>query len=200
MDVGLVLGGAVGLFVVTNVDDLVLLTLYFGRVAGDPAAERRVVAGQYLGFVAILVVSLGGAAAGRALLSTASLAYLGLLPLAIGMRAAVLARRDHREGAGPDAASRGPLTVPAVAAVTLANGGDNVSVYIPVFASSGPGRTVATCALFLVLVAVWCAAARLVGTRRPVVAVLDRAGHVLLPVVLMGVGVVILVRGGAFGL
>ena len=48
---------AVGLFAVTNVDDIVLLALFFAR--GVP--PWRVVLGQYLGFAAILAVAIAAA-------------------------------------------------------------------------------------------------------------------------------------------
>ena len=51
--VGLV-GQAVGLFAVTNVDGLLVLSLFFAQGAGLRGATARTVVGQYLGFVAIL--------------------------------------------------------------------------------------------------------------------------------------------------
>ena len=42
--------------------------------------------------------------------------------------------------------------------------------------------------------------ARFVATRRPVAEVLERWEHVLFPLVLIGLGVVILLEGGALGL
>ena len=49
------------MFVATNIDDLVVLMVFFGRARGDRTAILRVVAGQYLGFIAILVASVLGA-------------------------------------------------------------------------------------------------------------------------------------------
>jgi cadmium resistance protein CadD (predicted permease) len=49
---------AAGLFAVTNFDDIVVLSLFFAQGAGWHGAARRVVAGQYLAFTAILAVSL----------------------------------------------------------------------------------------------------------------------------------------------
>ena len=42
--------------------------------------------------------------------------------------------------------------------------------------------------------------ARFVATRKPIAEVLERWEHVLFPLVLIGLGIVILVEGGAFGL
>jgi cadmium resistance protein CadD (predicted permease) len=48
MNLGVV-GKAIAMFAVTNIDDIVVLTAFFGRVHGR-AAAWRVVAGQQLGF------------------------------------------------------------------------------------------------------------------------------------------------------
>jgi cadmium resistance protein CadD (predicted permease) len=189
---------AVGMFAVTNVDDLLLLALFFGQAAGHRGGAWRVVVGQYLGFGATLALSIAGALA-VGLLPGPVIAYLGLLPLALGLRAAWAAWRSRGV---PDTEAartvRGPGVL-AVVAVTLANGGDNIGVYVPVFATAGTGGLVVFVVVFLVLVGVWCAAGRLFATRPLVARVLSRWGHVLLPVVLVGIGLLILVEGHAFG-
>lgn len=185
------IGQAAGMFAATNVDDLLLLALFFGR-APDRAARARVVAGQYLGFGAILAASVA-AALGAALLPEGARPYLGLLPIALGLRAAWSVWRDRHE---PDEEPRvGGPGVLAVAAVTLANGGDNVGVYTPVFAAADPGALVVYAAVFLALVAVWCAAGGHLATRPAVARLLSRRGHVLLPAVLIAIGLVVLVGG-----
>ncbi|SQD96351.1 MULTISPECIES: cadmium resistance transporter [unclassified Parafrankia] len=214
-------GQAIGLFAVTNIDDVLVLALFFARGAGDRRAVPRIVAGQYVGFVGIVAVAVA-AASGAALLPESAIAYLGLLPLALGLRAArrSLAERGDRAaattgdpaGPGPDpddeagseeqdrdASRRGPAAL-EVAAVTFANGGDNLGVYVPVFTAVGAGGTAVHAVVFLVLVAVWCAAGWFLATRPPVARALSRWGHVLLPLALVAIGLTILVEGGAFGL
>ncbi|MFG2043551.1 cadmium resistance transporter [Dactylosporangium sp. NPDC048998] len=183
-------GQAIGLFAVTNVDDLLILSLYFARGADHPGATRRVVLGQYLGFAAILAVSAAGAF-GVSFLPEQALPYLGLIPLTLGLRAAWRAWRCRGDGRGPRAGRGGPAAT-EVAAVTLANGGDNIGVYVPVLATAGAGRLAVYAVVFLVLVAVWCAAGRHIATRPAVARMLSRWGNVALPVVLIGIGVLIL--------
>lgn len=55
-------------------------------------------------------------------------------------------------------------------------------------------------AVFLVGVAIWCAAGCYLAGRPPIATVLSRWGHVVLPVILIGIGLRILIGGGAFGL
>lgn len=54
-------GQAVAMFAVTNIDDIVILALFFGQAAGHRVGVVRIVLGQYLGFAAILVGSVLGA-------------------------------------------------------------------------------------------------------------------------------------------
>ncbi len=185
------MGRAIGLFAVTNVDDLLLLALFFAQTAGRRGGGRCVVLGQYLGFLGILAVAVAGAV-GASLLPATVRPYLGLLPLAIGIRAGWNAWRGRNDEDDEPTVGPGAL---AVAAVTFANGGDNIGVYVPVFAESGTGAMVTYLVVFLLLVGVWCAAGRYFATRPVVARALARWGHVLLPVVLIGIGVAILVEG-----
>jgi cadmium resistance protein CadD (predicted permease) len=192
-------GQAVGMFAVTNVDDIVILALFFGQAAADRGAVMRVVAGQYLGFAAILAVSIVGAL-GVGLLPDTVIPYFGLLPLLLGLRAAWRAWHErHTTDAETAAADSGPAVL-AVAAVTFANGGDNIGVYVPVFATAGTGGLVVFAVVFLMLVAVWCVAGRFFASRPMIARALSRWGHIVLPVVLIGIGLLILIEGGAFGL
>ena len=190
---------AIGLFIATNIDDIIVLSLFFARGAGRPGTTAKILAGQYIGFVGILaaalVVTLG---AGWALPEEA-IPYFGLIPLALGLWAAWEVYRG--EGDDDDAAVSGKsVAVATVAGVTFANGGDNIGVYVPVFLNISTPAVITFCIVFLVLVAVLVAIAKFVATRRPIAEVLERWEHILFPIVLIGLGVAILVGGGAFGL
>jgi cadmium resistance protein CadD (predicted permease) len=189
---------AVALFAATNLDDLVVLAVLFNRAGDDRRAERRVVFGQYVGFGATLAVALA-AAAGASLLPEGVVAYAGLVPIAIGLREAWEAWHAHR-GVEEGAIELRSLSIAAVAAVTFANGGDNIGVYVPVFTAEGAGATVGYSLVFVVLVALWCGVGRAVANHPVVERTLTRWGHVLVPVVLITIGVAVLVEGGAFGL
>ncbi|GID92741.1 cadmium resistance transporter [Amorphoplanes digitatis] len=197
-----VLGQAAVMFAVTNIDDMLLLAVYFGRTAGHHAAARRIVIGQYAGFLAILAASVLGAL-GAGLLPDAAIPYLGLLPLLLGIRAAWTVWRERHEPDDDGAREPGDAAGPGVwqvAAVTFANGGDNIGVYVPVFAVAGIAGMTVYATVFLIGVAVWCAAGWFLATRPPVAKTLSRWGHLILPVVLIAIGLVILIEGGAFGL
>jgi cadmium resistance protein CadD (predicted permease) len=192
---------AVGLFVATNIDDIIVLSLFYARGADQPGTTARILAGQYLGFGAILAAAVLVALGARSFLPEDAIPYFGLIPLALGLLAAWRAWRSDDDDDDDEEKVRGKtLGVLTIAAVTFANGGDNIGVYVPVFATVGPAGIVAYCVVFLALVAVLVLAARFVATRKPIAEFLERWEHVLFPLVLIGLGVVILVEGGAFGL
>lgn len=87
-----------------------------------------------------------------------------------------------------------------VAAVTFANGGDNIGVYVPIFVTVGTMGIIAYSGVFLLLVVGLVLVARYVATRKSIAAILERWEHVLFPLVLISLGTFILVEGGAFGL
>jgi cadmium resistance protein CadD (predicted permease) len=193
MSVGII-GQAVGLFAVTNIDDILILALFFAQGAGHKGTTRAVAAGQYLGFIGILAVAVP-TAFGATFLPESAIRYLGLLPLALGLKAAVQAwRHRHDDEDQPQSRPVRPRVL-EVAAVTFANGGDNIGVYVPVFATAGAGGMAVFVSVFLVLVAVWVAAGRFFATRPVIARALSRWGHILLPVVLIGIGLLILVEG-----
>ncbi|MFG1609671.1 cadmium resistance transporter [Actinoplanes sp. NPDC049265] len=188
-----VIGSAAGLFAVTNIDDIVVLALFFAQGAGHRGTVRNVAAGQYLGFAAILVAAVA-AAFGATFLPERAIPFLGLLPLALGVKAAVRTWR-HRDDPDESAGARsGAPRILEVATVTFANGGDNVGVYVPVFTTAGPTGMTAYVIVFLILVAAWVAAGRYFATRPLIARALSRWGHILLPLVLIAIGLLILIN------
>ncbi|WP_101652797.1 cadmium resistance transporter [Brevibacterium ihuae] len=190
---------AIGLFIVTNIDDIIVLSLFFARGAGQRGTTARILAGQYLGFGGILAAAVLVTLGADAFLPPQAIPYFGLVPLFLGIWAAWQAWRGDNDDDDEAKVSGKNVGVLTVAAVTFANGGDNIGVYVPVFLSVGPAAVIAYCVVFLALVAVLVVMAKFVATRRPIAEVLERWEHVLFPIVLIGLGVFILVEGGAFG-
>jgi cadmium resistance protein CadD (predicted permease) len=91
----------------------------------------------------------------------------------------------HWGGLSPQATS--------IAAITLANGGDNVGVYMPLFASSSGLGLALTLAVFFILVGAWCLVAYRLATLGAIAALLTGYGSKVVPFVLMVLGGLILV-------
>lgn len=190
---------AIGLFIATNIDDIIVLSLFFARGAGRRGTTSRILVGQYVGFVGILAAAVLVSLGAGAFLPEETIPYFGLVPLVLGLWAGWQAWRADGDDDEVKVSGKS-VAVWTVAAVTFANGGDNIGVYVPVFLSVGPAATAAYCVVFLILVALLVVAAKFVATRPGIEEVLERWEHVLFPLVLVGLGVIILYSGGAFGL
>jgi cadmium resistance protein CadD (predicted permease) len=189
------LGTAIVVFVVTNVDDILLLAVLFGGAL----SARAVVAGQFIGMAVLTAVSVGAAYAATAV-PRHWIDWLGLLPIALGVWLLVQLwrkRGQSRDDHGDDLAVENQFEaklhsqVLGVAAITIANGGDNLSVYVPLFAKDVSALTLYI-GVFTVLTAAWCWLGYAL-VRNPVGgAVMEKWGHILLPFVLIAIGVHIL--------
>ncbi|VTR77191.1 cadmium resistance transporter [Cellulomonas hominis] len=191
------IAAAAGLFIATNLDDIVVLTILFAAAArGTRMRSWQIVAGQYLGFIALVAASFL-AALGLTVIPDEWVGLLGLIPLALGVVALVRTLRGRDDDEAESALRAVGLL--GVAGITIANGGDNIAIYTPVFRTMTTSDAITTIIVFLGLVAVWCLTAGLVGTREAVTEALERVEHWLVPVVFIGLGVFILVESGTIG-
>lgn len=190
---------ALVLFVATNIDHLVLLALWFVHGQNRPGTTARICAGQYVGFGVILAVTIVLSAISGLVIPQEYLRFLGLIPLALGIKAAIgeirerlSAEEDDDEDEGEAQLKGKKVSVGAVALVTMANGGDEVAAYLPVFALSTWWQIALFCAVFLALAGVLLALARFITGRMGLAEVLERFEAIIFPSVLILLGVLIL--------
>ncbi|WP_431836530.1 cadmium resistance transporter [Cellulomonas sp. Y8] len=190
------IAAAVGLFVATNLDDIVILTVLFAIAARGTSQLRgwQIVAGQYLGLITLIAVSFV-AALGLTIVPDEWVGLLGLIPLAIGVLALVNTLRGKDDDDEAESALKA-VGLLGVAGITIANGGDNIAIYTPVFRTISTTDALVTIAVFLVLLALWCLAARAIGSNEKVTEGLEKVEHWLVPVVFIGLGIFILIESG----
>lgn len=183
------------LFAATNVDDIVVLTVLCisSRASGEPR-PWHIWAGQYAGFAVLIGASLA-AAAGLAPVPPHWLWLLGLLPLGLGLAKLATAVRAHRAG---EVASPAAVTgLAGVIGLTIVNGGDNISAYIPVFRTSTAAEIAVIVAVFLVGVGLYCLASIRFATHRAVIQAVQCWGQWIVPVVFIFIGFYIFYKTGA---
>lgn len=197
-------------FIATNIDDIVILMLFFTQINANFRA-KHIVIGQYLGFIVLLAASLPGFFGGL-IIPKAWIGLLGILPIAIGIHhlfnrddevqtvSKELQSSDPKPSWRSAIANRFPPQVYHVAAVTFANGGDNIGIYVPLFASSDGIRLIVLLSVFLVLVGVWCYVAHALAHHPSIAPILSRYAHYLVPFVLIGLGIYILIENGTYQL
>ena len=150
---------AVGLFVTTDLDDLFVLVAFFSDARFRP---RQIAAGQLAGLAALYAASVVFSLLSL-VVAPAWIGFLGLLPIAIGLHAiAQLLRGDDSDDddAAADAnGAGGRANVLVVAATTIANGGDNLGIYTPVFATRSGTEIAVIGVVFAAMTMVWVGAA-----------------------------------------
>ena len=204
-------------FAATNIDDIIILMLFFSQT-NRSFRRRHIVVGQYLGFVALILASLPGFFGGL-IVPRAWIGLLGIVPIIIGISNLISRKGDEQEiqtvsdthhqeeskSFFSKAIAKSLLVVIApqtyqVAAVTFANGGDNIGIYVPIFASSNLADLGIILLTFFVLIGVWCYVAYQLA-RHPVIArALTKYGQRIVPFVLIGLGIFILVESGTYQL
>jgi cadmium resistance transport/sequestration family protein len=192
-------------FAATNIDDIAILMLWFSP-GNTTCLPRQVVIGQYLGFAAIVAASLPGFLGGL-IVPKAWIGLLGLVPIAIGINQLVDRKNDGDElQAVSSEFNRKSNSLPSklanifhpqtlkVAAVTAANGGDNIGIYLPLFANSDLPSLAIILTVFFVLVGVWCCAAYWLTRQRAIARILTRYSKAVVPFVSIGLGIFILIE------
>src|SRR6185369_16308713 len=117
-------------FVSTNIDDIFILILFYGN---KKFKESEIIAGQFLGIITLTGVSLVGALISF-ILPQAYIGLLGLIPLYLGIKGILsVIRKEHQEE--DNQLKTNKSNVLSVAGTTFANGGDNIGIYVPLFAT-----------------------------------------------------------------
>jgi cadmium resistance protein CadD (predicted permease) len=208
---GLIITGILT-FAATNIDDIFLLVVFFSQAnvsfTNASFRPRHVVVGQYLGFAVLVGVSLLGFLGGL-VIPQPWLGLLGLAPIVIGVRKFLGRNKkvEIAESKKPPYPARplvfdtllNPFTYQVIV-VTIANGGDNIGIYTLLFASSSLAELSILLGIFFSSVGVWCLIGYLLTHRPAVVTFMTRYGHIVVPFILIGLGVVILLESGTLSL
>ena len=182
-------------FASTNVDDIFVLLGFFA----DPAFRaRHVVIGQYLGISALVAASLVCSLIAF-VIPPSYLGLLGLLPIGIGVKKLWEARRGKEDSQEAGHPAPGAHKILAVAAVTVANGGDNIGVYVPMLATQSRDETLVLIGVFAAMTGLWCLVAHFLVSHRALGGPIRRYGQRLLPWVLIAIGIAILLENGGSG-
>jgi cadmium resistance transport/sequestration family protein len=192
-------------FVATNIDDIVILMLLFSQINAT-FRPKHIIAGQYLGFAALMVASLPGFFGGF-LVPKLWLGLLGLVPIGMGIHQLIDQEPDATQVQTVPHDLEQPIVAhwlapqtAQVAAITIANGGDNIGIYLPLFANSNLVSLGVLLAVFAVLIGVWCYVAAQLTRHSIIASWLTHYGNRLVPFVLIGLGVFILVESGTYRL
>jgi cadmium resistance protein CadD (predicted permease) len=194
------IGLSVTLFLGTNIDDVFVLLAFFSDRRFKPI---QIVLGQYLGIFALALASIA-LAYGAKQITPAYIGLLGLVPFGLGLKKLwdLFESSDNKESEpliseGTFHKSTKLLTV---AGVTMANGGDNISAYAPIFATKSLEILLIYLLVFFVMTGIWCAAALFLINHEGIGDAIKRVSHYAVPLVFVSLGGYILYEAGSLTL
>ena len=173
----------------TNIDDIFITTLLFAS-ACSTKQRWQVVAGRYLGIAALTGISMLGAGGAGMVLQEYSW-LLGIVPLAMGIKAAL--RRLKNSGTEEEATINEGNMVLTSAGMTIASGGDNIGVYLPLLTGMNSRETMVLLAVFTAMTGLWCLLGYCITGIPPLEKLLERHKDAIVPVVYILLGLYILI-------
>ena len=189
---------AVAVFIATNLDDLFVLMIFFSN---KEFKTKQIVLGQYIGVMALIATSALSYFL-QLIIPLNWIGLLGILPIIIGLKklkdlkdkkeisANYNVNEENKSYFSKVRSSKSLL----VALISFINGGDNIEVYIPLFASISLNQMFIVISVFLIMILIWCYISfnlvedRIVGDK------IKKYGHIILPFVLIFLGIIILAR------
>jgi cadmium resistance protein CadD (predicted permease) len=116
-------------FASKNIDDIFILTLFFGDKRYKPT---DIFIGQYLGIILLILISVIGSFVGN-FIDNRYIGLMGLFPIYLGVKQIIRLIKKKNKEAELQIEKKVKTGILTVATVTFANGGDNIGTYIPPF-------------------------------------------------------------------
>lgn len=196
-------------FASTNIDDIFILMTLFTQVSAS-LTDQHIMRGQYLGIITLIILSIAGSLIGM-IVPEEYIGFLGLFPVYLGVMKVYHHFKNEDDNVeiedfnNPQKRNGIMSTFLGVqslniAAITIANGGDNVGVYVPLFANLDLLKLIITVLIFLILVYVWVKIAEYATSHPALTASLKKYNHIIFPLILIGLGIYILASSGTLTL
>lgn len=208
-------------FFSTNIDDIFILMLFFSQVNKD-IKVKHIVIGQYLGIGALTAISIAGAL-GISIIPQEYGGLLGLVPIYLGIKEYIEYKKEIKNNVEEEVQDAEENiqeqvvlnqenktlvsirkfispNILKVAGVTIANGGDNIGIYIPLFSSMKLYSILITVIVFLLLTGVWCFIGFKLAEHPFVNKNIEKYKHIFVPIIFVALGVFIILESGALGL
>lgn len=187
---------AVTMFIATNLDDLFVLMIFFSN---KEFKVKQIVLGQYLGVLALIAISALSYFL-KLVIPVNWIGILGILPIIIGIKNLKDLKDKKEISTNYDINSKNESFFSKfknsksflVALVSFTNGGDNIGVYVPLFASIDPQQMLVVISVFLVMIGAWCYISFNLVENSILGDKIKKYGHIILPFVLIFIGITIL--------
>jgi cadmium resistance protein CadD (predicted permease) len=184
------LGIGTSAFLASNNDDTFMLIILFSN---PNLLTRNVTIGQFLGIMLLVIVS-ASAALLILVVPLFVIGLMGFIPIGLGIKRLIERQQTNKQNRRLD-----HLSFLSVAGITVANGGDDIGVFTPLFAKYNTNTEVTILAiLFMFLTGVWCLLTYYFIKHPLIASRIRHASQIMSPIILIGLGVYILMDSFAF--
>ena len=188
------------LYIATALDLLVILLMFFAR-AKTRKEYRDIYIGQYVGSVALIVISLFFAFVLNYVPEKWILGLLGLIPIYLGIKVAIYGDSDGEERAKKELNEKGlSKLVGTVAIVTIAScGADNIGLFVPYFVTLSVTNLFITLFVFLILIFFLVFTAQKLANIPGVGEIVEKFSRWIMAVIYIALGLFIIIENGTIG-
>ena len=183
------------LYIATALDLLVILLMFFAR-AKTRKEYRDIYIGQYVGSVALIVISLFFAFVLNYVPEKWILGLLGLIPIYLGIKLAIYGDSEGEERAKKELNEKGlSKLVGTVTIVTIAScGADNIGLFVPYFVTLSVPNLLITLFVFLILIFFLVFTAQKLADIPGVGEIVEKFGRWIMAVIYIALGLFIIIE------
>lgn len=174
-------------FVATNIDDLFINMLLYLRSSGKQE-DTAITIGKFMGTALLLAISCLGAA-GLQKLASEYLWLLGFVPVAMGIKEIISNKRNGDDSDTLETASSSAL---GTMFITLASGGDNIGIWLPLMAGFTLWQMAVCTVVFFIMTGLFCLGGKQLAHMPAIETATDKYRHVLVPAVYIILGLYII--------
>ena len=189
---------AIGVYISTSIDYLIVLIILFAQLSQNKQ-KWHIYAGQYLGTGLLVGVSLVAAYVVNFVPEAWMVGLLGLIPIYLGIRSAIVGEGEEEEEEEIIERleqSKANQLFWTVTLLTIASGGDNLSIYIPYFASLDWAQTLVALLVFAIGVIIFCELSRVLSSIPLISETIEKYERIIVPLVFIPLGLYIMYESG----
>ena len=189
---------AIGVYISTSIDYLIALIILFAQLSQNKQ-KWHIYAGQYLGTGLLVGVSLVAAYVVNFVPEAWMVGLLGLIPIYLGIRFAIVGEGEEEEEEEIIERleqSKANQLFWTVTLLTIASGGDNLSIYIPYFASLDWAQTLVALLVFAIGVIIFCELSQVLSSIPLISETIEKYKRIIVPLVFIPLGLYIMYESG----
>lgn len=189
---------AIGVYISTSIDYLIVLIILFAQLSQNKQ-KWHIYAGQYLGTGLLVGVSLVAAYVVNFVPEAWMVGLLGLIPIYLGIRFAIVREGEEEEEEEIIERleqSKANQLFWTVTLLTIASGGDNLSIYIPYFASLDWAQTLVALLVFAIGVIIFCKLSQVLSSIPLISETIEKYERIIVPLVFIPLGLYIMYENG----